>query len=104
MWKLLAFIVSSLLLVVVALPVDQSTIIDAKPIILEAVDLPTENAVVVELKPTVEEKPIEEAKPAELAFDAITDESNEPQPRDLCQAETLQADLCQPETLQADFL
>lgn len=74
MWKLLAFIVSSLLLVVVALPVDQSTIIDAKPIILEAVDLPTENAVVVELKPTVEEKP------AELAFDAITDESNEPQP------------------------
>lgn len=76
MWKLSAFIVSSLLLVTFALPIEQDA--NSKPIILEAVDIPTSASSAVELedlKPTEAslspDEPLasaasDEAKPAEV--------------------------------------
>lgn len=64
MWKLSAFIVSSLLLVAVALPVEQDAeTINLKPVVLEAVDVPTNSAPAVEAKPSEEAKPTEETVP-----------------------------------------
>lgn len=61
MWKLLAFIVSNLLLVAVAIPIEQDEA--AKPVVVEVIDLPADSASVVEIKPTEENRPVEAAIP-----------------------------------------
>lgn len=61
MWKLVAFIVSSLLLMSVAFPLEpEAAAFDTKPIILEAIDIPPPNAAA---KPSEEAKPLEAAAP-----------------------------------------
>lgn len=106
MWKLSAFVVASLLLVAVAVPIEQNREpANTKPIILEAVDIPTVTVpVIVELQPSAETKPAEpsaplvlplgppvlalaapteEIKPAEEAQPVVDAKPSEPNPSDL---------------------
>lgn len=73
MWKLSVFIVSSLFLSAVALPVEKDE--SSKPIVLEAIDLPAESASVVEIKPTEIAKPTEALIPLVVPIALPLDES-----------------------------